>query len=47
VNYLHPENNIRLDAPGKTGEKRHWIYEMHLIHPIQKIGAFHEAILTI
>lgn len=47
VNYLHPENIIRLDAPGKTGEKRHWIYEMHLIHPIQKIGAFHEAILTI
>jgi Xaa-Pro aminopeptidase len=47
VNYLHPENTIRLDAPGKTGEKRHWIYEMHLIDPIRKIGAFHEAILTI
>ena len=47
INYLHPENTIRLDALGKIGEKRHWIYEVHLVDYERKIGAFHEAILTI
>ena len=47
VNYLHPDNHIRLDAPGKTGEKRHWIYEMHLVDKTNEIGAFHEALLTL
>ncbi len=47
INYLHPENEVRLDSPGKTGEKRHWIYEMHLVDRERQIGAFHEAILTL
>lgn len=46
INYLHPENTIRLDVLGKTAEKRHWIYEVHLVDYDRKIGAFHEAILT-
>jgi hypothetical protein len=46
INYLHPENFIRIDELGKIGEKRHWIYEVHLVDYERKIGAFHEAILT-
>jgi hypothetical protein len=47
LSFIGSENTIRLDALGKIGEKRHWIYEVHLVDYERKIGAFHEAILTI
>jgi Xaa-Pro dipeptidase len=47
INYLHPDNHIRLAAPGKTGEPRHWILEIHLIDAERQIGGFFEQVMTI
>jgi Xaa-Pro dipeptidase len=47
INYLHPDNHILLSAPGKTGEKRHWILEIHLVDTEKKIGGFFEQVMTI
>jgi Xaa-Pro dipeptidase len=46
VNYLHPDNQILLSAPGKTGEKRYWILEIHLVDTEQQIGGFFEQIMN-
>jgi Xaa-Pro dipeptidase len=47
INYLHPDNHILLSAPGKEGNKRHWILEIHLVDTEKEIGGFFEQIMTI
>jgi Xaa-Pro dipeptidase len=47
INYLHPDNHILLAAPGKNGEARHWILEIHLVDTEKKIGGFFEQLMTI
>jgi Xaa-Pro dipeptidase len=47
TNYLHPDNHILLSAPGKNGDTRHWILEIHLVDTEKKIGGFFEQVMTI
>jgi Xaa-Pro dipeptidase len=46
TNYLHPENQLLLSAPGKEGAPRHWILEVHLVDADKQIGGFFEQIMT-
>lgn len=46
VNYLHPENHIRLAEADKFGRRRYWIYEIHLIDREREIGGFFEQLVS-
>ncbi len=43
-NYIHPENEVPMNMPGKTGKKRHWIIEIHLVDRELEIGSFFEQL---
>jgi len=43
-NYIHPENNVSLNALDQEGNVRHWIIEIHLVDRHKKIGAFFEQL---
>ena len=45
TNYIHPDNNIDMLAPGKDGLKREWILEIHFVDRNRKIGGFFEQLL--
>ena len=45
TNYVHPDNNIDMLAPGKDGLKREWILEIHFVDRNKKIGGFFEQLL--
>ena len=45
TNYVHPDNNIDMLAPGKDGLKREWILEIHFVERNKKIGGFFEQLL--
>ncbi len=45
INYIHPENNVKMSDPDNFGEKRNWILEIHLVHPKREIGAFFEQLM--
>ena len=45
TNYVHPNNNIDMLAPGKDGLKREWILEIHFVDRNKKIGGFFEQLL--
>jgi Xaa-Pro aminopeptidase len=44
TNYIHPENDIPLNALDSSGNKRHWIIEIHLVDREKKIGSFFEQL---
>lgn len=46
LNYIHPENHIRMSEKDKNGQKRHWIYEIHLVDRELEIGGFFEQLLV-
>jgi len=46
VNYIHPNNNLIMQSPYINGEPRFWIYEIHFIDPVNKIGGFFEQLLS-
>jgi Xaa-Pro aminopeptidase len=46
VNYIHPENTIRMLEPDARGEARHWIYEIHFVDRRLEIGGFYEQLLS-
>lgn len=46
VNYIHPENHIRMSEMDKNGQERHWIYEIHLVDRELEIGGFFEQLLV-
>jgi Xaa-Pro aminopeptidase len=46
INYIHPDNHLKMNTPGKNGTPRHWIYEIHFIDPIKEIGGFFEQLIT-
>ena len=43
--YICPENIRPMSAPDNFGNKRHWILEIHLVHPKNLFGAFYEDLL--
>ncbi len=45
--YICPANTKPMNEPDKFGNKRHWILEIHLVHPAQPFGAFYEDLLTL
>jgi Xaa-Pro aminopeptidase len=46
INYLHPENNIRLSARDVNGNERFWIYEVHFVNRGLGIGGFMEQLMS-
>lgn len=45
INYIHPNNQTLMSDPDKFGNQRFWIYEIHFIDPIEKIGGFFEQLI--
>jgi Xaa-Pro aminopeptidase len=47
ASHIRPENTERLNAPYPSGQKRHWILEIHLVDRTRRIGGFYEQLLTV
>ncbi|KAI1374512.1 Creatinase/aminopeptidase [Hypoxylon crocopeplum] len=45
--YITKGNDQAMSMPGKDGNKRHWILEIHLRDPANNVGAFYEQLLTV
>tara|TARA_B100001063_G_scaffold18327_1_gene14103 strand:- start:9 stop:689 length:681 start_codon:yes stop_codon:yes gene_type:complete len=45
TNYIHPKNQINMNAPDRNGNVRHWILEIHFVDRKLKIGGFFEQLL--
>lgn len=46
-NYIHPENQLDLFGPDKSGNPREWILEIHLVDREREIGGFFEQLLSV
>ena len=46
INYIHPENNLLMNAKDKHGNERFWIYEIHFVDKHKEIGGFFEQFLN-
>jgi Xaa-Pro aminopeptidase len=44
-NWVRPDNEWPMHAPGPNGEPRHWILEVHLLDPTGAFGGFYEELL--
>lgn len=47
INYLHPNNHIKLSDPDVHGHPRDWILEIHFIDRTREFGGFFEQLLTV
>jgi Xaa-Pro aminopeptidase len=47
ASHIRPENSERLNDPYRSGQKRHWILEIHLVDRTRQIGGFYEQLLTV
>lgn len=45
-NYIHPDNQKDMFAPGVLGTKREWILEIHFVDVDKQIGGFVEQLLV-
>lgn len=45
VNYIHPDNHLKMSRDGKDGSPLHWIYEIHFIDEEDEIGGFFEQLM--
>ena len=45
--YITKGNKERMSNPGRDGNRRHWILEIHLVDRVREIGAFYEQLLTV
>jgi Xaa-Pro aminopeptidase len=43
---IHPDNHSDILQPGKQGNTRHWILEIHFVDRINNIGGFFEQLLN-
>jgi len=46
INYIHPENNLKMSAPDRFGNPRNWILEIHIVEKEKEIGAFFEQLMV-
>lgn len=46
ANWVRPDNEWPMHAPGPNGEPRHWIVEVHLLDPTGTFGGFYEELLV-
>jgi Xaa-Pro dipeptidase len=47
LNYIHPDNRLKMSDPDKNGLSRDWILEVHFIDEKLEIGGFFEQLLTV
>ena len=47
ASHIRPENTGRLNDPYPSGQKRHWILEIHLVDRTRQFGGFYEQLLTV
>lgn len=47
LSHIRPENPGRLNAPYPSGQRRHWILEIHLVDRTRQFGGFYEQLLTV
>ncbi|MBB6147431.1 Xaa-Pro aminopeptidase [Silvibacterium bohemicum] len=45
--YVHPKSNLRMRSTSESGQRRHWILEIHFIDRERQIGGFFEELLTV
>lgn len=45
INYIHPENDLKMHRKGKDGQLLHWIYEIHFVDESRDIGGFYEQLM--
>lgn len=45
LNYIHPDNHLPMSTPYANGNPRFWIYEVHLVDPVNEFGGFYEKVL--
>jgi Xaa-Pro aminopeptidase len=45
--YITQGNDQSMTVPGKDGNKRHWILEIHLRDKVNNFGGFYEQLLTV
>jgi len=45
--YITEGNDAKMRKPGKDGNMRHWILEIHLVDKERQIGSFFEQLLTV
>lgn len=45
--YITEGNDLSMSTPGKDGNKRHWILEIHLRNADNTYGGFYEQLLTV
>lgn len=45
IHYIHPENQLLMNAPDQHGQPREWIYEIHFIDEKEQIGGFFEQLM--
>ncbi|MCR8557621.1 aminopeptidase P family protein [Mucilaginibacter sp. BJC16-A38] len=43
---IHPDNHADILQPGKEGNIRHWILEIHFVDRVNNIGGFFEQLLN-
>jgi Xaa-Pro dipeptidase len=46
-NYIAPGNHMPMNTLDPHGQPRHWILEIHLVHPKVPWGGFYEELLTL
>lgn len=47
INYIHPQNHVKMRDPDDQGRPRDWILEVHFIDKQKEIGGFFEQLLTV
>jgi Xaa-Pro dipeptidase len=44
--YVHPKSNLKMRSLDESGQKRHWILEIHFVDKPHQIG-FYEGLITV
>lgn len=45
--YVHPDSHLPMRSVNESGQKRHWILEIHFVDREHGIGGFFEELLTV
>jgi Xaa-Pro dipeptidase len=46
INYIHPDNHVRMIEKSSDGRSRYWIYEIHFVDEESEVGGFFEQLLS-
>jgi Xaa-Pro dipeptidase len=45
--YVHPDSHVQMRSSNESGQRRHWILEIHFVDRARQIGGFFEELLTV